>query len=181
MKRFFNQNTMWCESKEPRLRQACNILASEELKNFVCVAVVCLIEANGLLYLKDPFMKPMGFLQKEINSIRKIKKTPASVPHPCVLKVRSRVDIKRCINQACLFVQDFDEGQRAEVVIMIFDERATSSMSDDDRVEYLFFVITSMYKWNEGSPTYNRDKFLKQKQNVGESITEFAVESKYKL
>ena len=95
MKQLFNKQTMWCESKDPRLQQACNILASEELKNFVCVAVVCLIAANGLMYLKDPFMKCIGFFQKKLNSLRKIKKTPARVPRPCVLKVDSRVDIER--------------------------------------------------------------------------------------
>jgi hypothetical protein len=51
-------------------------------------------------------------------------------------------------------------------------------MSDDERVEYLFFVITSMYKKKEGSPTDNKDKFLKRKQQIGESVTEFAAELK---
>ena len=51
-------------------------------------------------------------------------------------------------------------------------------MSDDERVEYLFFVIKSMYKKKEGSPTDNKDTFLKRKQKVGESITEFAAELK---
>ena len=84
---------MWCESKDPRLQAACNALASEELKNFVCVTVVCLIAANGLL-------KCMSFFQKKVTSLRKTKKTPARVPQPCVLKVDSRVDIERWINQA---------------------------------------------------------------------------------
>ena len=118
MKQFFNKQTMWCESKDPRLKQACNILASEELKNFVCVAVVCLIAVNELTYLKDPFMKCMGFFQKKINSLRRIKKTPALVPQACLLKLDSRVDIERWVNQARLFVQDFDEGRIAEVVMM---------------------------------------------------------------
>ena len=123
MKQFFNKITMCCESKDPRIQQACNILASEELKNFVCVAVVCLIAVNGLAYLKDPFMKCMGFYQKKINNMRRSKKTPARVPQPCVLKVESRVDIERWVNQARLFVKDFDEGRRAEVVMMLVDEQ----------------------------------------------------------
>ena len=51
-------------------------------------------------------------------------------------------------------------------------------MSDNERVEYLYFVITSMYKKKEGSPTDNTDKFLKRKKKLGESITEFAAELK---
>ena len=35
-----------------------------------------------------------------------------------------------------------------------------------------------MYKKKEGSPTDNKDKFLRRKQKVGESITEFAAELK---
>ena len=102
MKQFFNKNTLWCESKDPRLQQACNILVSEELKNFVCVAVVCLIAVNGLKNLKDPFMKCMSFCQKKISGLRRNKKTPARVPQPCVLKVDSRFDIERWVKQARL-------------------------------------------------------------------------------
>ena len=51
-------------------------------------------------------------------------------------------------------------------------------MQDDERVEYLFEVIHSMYKKKEGSPTDNKDRFLKRRQKVGESITEFAAELK---
>ena len=51
-------------------------------------------------------------------------------------------------------------------------------MGDDERVEYLFGVITSMNKKKERSPTDYKDKFLKRKQKVGESITEFAAELK---
>ena len=179
---------MWCESKDPRVQQACNILASKEQKNFVCVAVVCLIAVNGLTYLKDPFMKCMSYFQKKIRGLRRNKKTPARVPQPCVLKADSRVDIERWVKQARLFVQDFDEGRRAEVVMMSVDEQQRDRleshcfverpMSDDERVEYLFGVIISMYKKKEGSPTDNKDKFLRRKQKVDESITEFAAELK---
>ena len=123
MKQFFNKNQMWCESKDPRLQAACNALASEELKNFVCVTVVCLIAANGLMLLKDPFLKCINFFQKKVSSLRKTKKSPARVPQPCVLKVDARVDIERWINQARMFVNDFDEGRRAEVVMMLVDEQ----------------------------------------------------------
>ena len=93
MKQFFNNNPMWCESKDPRLQAACNALASEELKNFVCVTVVCLIAANGFMYLKDTFLKCTSFFQKKVNALRRTKKIPARVPQPCVLKVDSRVEI----------------------------------------------------------------------------------------
>ena len=95
MKEFFNKNQKWCESKDPILQAAYNALASQEFKNFVCVTLVCLIAANGLMYLKDPFLKCMSFFQKKINSLRKTKKTPARVPQPCVLNVYSRVDIEQ--------------------------------------------------------------------------------------
>ena len=143
MEQFFNKQTMWCESKDPRLQQACNFLASEELKNFVCVAVVCLIVANGLMYFKDPFMKCMGFFQKKLYNLRKTKKTPACVPQPCVLKVDSRVDNERWVNQARLFVNDFDKGRRAELLMMLVYEQQRDTleshcfvertMSDDER------------------------------------------------
>ena len=68
-----------------------------------------------------------------------------------------------------------DEQQRDRLERHCFIERP---MGDDERVEYLFGVITSMYKKKEGSPTDNKDKFLKRKQKVGESITEFAAELK---
>ena len=129
-----------------------------------------------------------GFLPKKLNSLRRSKKTPARVPQPCVLKVDLRVDIERWVKQSRLFVQDFDEGRGAEVVMMLVDEQQSDRleshcfvekpMSDDERVEYLLGVIISMYKKKVGSPTNNKDKFLKRKQKVGESITEFAAELK---
>ena len=133
-------------------------------------------------------MKCMGFFQKKINNMRRSKKTPARVPQPCVLKVDSRVDTERWVNQSRLFVQDFNEGRRADVVMMLVDEKQRDRlenhcfverpMSDDERVENLFGVIISMYKKKEGSPPDNKDKFLKRKQKVGETITEFAAELK---
>ena len=51
-------------------------------------------------------------------------------------------------------------------------------MQDDERVEYLFKIIHLIYKKKEGSPTDNKDRFLRRKQRVGESITEFAAELK---
>ena len=129
------------------------------MKNFVCVTVVCLIAANGLMYLKDPLLKCMSFFQRKVSSLRKTKKPPARVPQPCVLKVDSRVDIERWINQARMFVNDFDEGRRAEVVMMLVDEQLRDRLEshcfvdkpiqDDERVEYLFEVILSMYKKKE--------------------------------
>ena len=179
---------MWCESKDPRLQAAFNAIASEELKNFVCVTVVCLILANGLIYLKDPLLKCMSFFQKKVTSLKKKKKTPVRVPQPCALKVDSRVDIERWINQARMFFKDFDEGRRAEVVMMLVDEQLRDRLKShcfidkpmhvDERVEYLFKVIQSMYRKKEGSPTDNKDRFLRRKQKVGESITEFAAELK---
>ena len=133
-------------------------------------------------------MKCMGYFQKKISGLRRNKKTPARVPQPCVLKVDTRVDIEIWVNQARLFVQDFDEGRRAEVVMMLVDElqrdRLESHcfverpMGDDERVEYLFGVFISIYKKKEGSPTDNKDKFLKRMLKVGETITEFAAELK---
>ena len=80
---------------------------------------------------------------------------------------------ERWVKQARLFVQDFDEGRRAEVVMMLVDEQQRDRleshcfderpMSDDERVEYLLGVIISMYKKKEGSPTDNKSKFLKRK------------------
>ena len=58
-------------------------------------------------------------------------------------------------------------------------------MHDDERVEYLFKVVHLMYKKKEGSPTLtliltdNKDRFLRRKQRVGESITEFSAELLY--
>ena len=155
---------------------ACYALASEGLKNFVCVTVVCLIASNGLMYLKDPFLKFMSFFQKKVSLLRKTKKPSARVPQPFVLKVDSRLDIERWINQARIFVNDFDEGRRAEVVMMLVNEQLRDRleshcfvdklMQDDERVEYLFKVIQSMYKKKEGSPIDNKDRFLSRKQRV---------------
>ena len=90
-------------------------------------------------------MKCMGYFQKKLSGLKRSKKTPARVPQPCVLKVDSKVDIERWVKQARLFVQDFDEGRRAEVVMMLVDEQQRDRleshcfverpMSDDERVE----------------------------------------------
>ena len=101
-------------------------------------------------------VKCMIFFQSKINSLRRTKKTPARVPQPCVLKVDSRFDIERCTNQSQIFFKDFDEGRRAEVVMILVDEQlrdrlkshcfVNKLMHDDERVEYLFKVINSLYK-----------------------------------
>ena len=81
-----------------------------------------------------------------------------------------------------MFVQDF------EVVMMLVDEQLRDRleshcfvdrpMQDEERVEFLFKAIHSMYKKKDGSPTDNKDRFHKRKQKVGESITEFTTELK---
>ena len=97
-----------------------------------------LIAANGLMYLKDPFLKCMSFFQKKVSALRKRKETPARVSQPCVLKVDSRVDIERWINQARMIVDDFDEGRRAEVVMMLVNEQLR------DRLDSYCFVDKPM-------------------------------------
>ena len=67
-----------------------------------------------------------------------------------------------------MFVNDFDEGRRAEVVMVLVDEQlrdrleshcfVDKPMQDDERVEYLFKVIHPMYKKKEGSPTDNKNR-----------------------
>ena len=54
-------------------------------------------------------------------------------------------------------------------------------MSDKDYVEHLFVFIRSMYRKKEGSPTDNKDKFLKRKQRGDEEIAEYAEDLKDSL
>ena len=140
VRRIAIESSSECEGKDPRLQAACNALASEELKNFVCVTVVCLIAANGQMYLKDPFLKCMSFFQKKVTSLvtslRKTKKTPARVPQPCVLKEDSRVDIERWITQARMFVEDFDEVDRLNLSSItnlgLINERWTEILAEEN-------------------------------------------------
>ena len=191
MKSFFYEKNMWCESKDPRVQNACKLLLSEELKSFVCIIVVCLIAVNMLSLIRDPFNKCINFCKKKFKDWTKPKKSQVRVPQPCVLKVGQKVDIDRWINQARMYIDEFEEGRRAEVIMMLVDEQQRDRleshalfdkpMSDKDYVEHLFVVIRSMYRKKEGSPTDNKDKFLKRKQRSDEEITEYAEDLKDSL
>ena len=79
---------------------------------------------------------------------------------------------ERWVKQARLFVQDFDEGRRAEVVMMLVDEQQRDRleshcfverpMSDDERVEYLLGVIISMYKMKKDLRRITKTNSLKE-------------------
>ena len=56
-----------------------------------------------------------------------------------------------------------DEHQSDRLESHCFVERP---MSDDERVEYLFFVITSMNKKKEGSPRIIRINSLKESKRL---------------
>ena len=83
-----------------------------------------------------------------------------------------------------MYIEEFEEGRRAEVIMMLVDEQQRDileshalfdkPMSDKDYVEHLFVVIRSMYRKKEESPTDNKDKFLKRKQRCNEEIAEYA-------
>ena len=147
---------MWCESKDPRIQTACRLLLSEELKSFVCIIVVCLIATNMLSLIKNPFNRCIDYCKRKFNQWTKAKRPQARVPQPCALKVGQKVDIDRWINQARMYIEEFEEGRRAEVVMMLVDEQQRDRleshalfdqpMSDKDYVERLFIVIRSMYR-----------------------------------
>ena len=148
MKSFFYERGTWCESKDSRIQTACRLLLSEELKSFVCIIVVCLIAINVLSLIKDPFNRCIDVCKKKFNQWTKSRKPQAIVPQPCVLKVGQKIDISRWISQACMYIEEFEEGKRAEVVMMLVDEQQRDRleshalfdqpMSDKDYVERVF-------------------------------------------
>ena len=77
MKSFFYEKNMWCESKDPRVQNACKLLLSEELKSFVCIIVVCLIAVNMLSLIRDPFNKCINFCKKKIQRLDQTQEIPS--------------------------------------------------------------------------------------------------------
>ena len=51
------------------------------------------------------------------------KKDPKQVHKPCVLKVGQKVEINRWINQARMYIEEFEVGRCAEVVMILVDEK----------------------------------------------------------
>ena len=113
------------------------------------------------------------------------------VPQPCVLKVGQKGDIDRWVNQARMYIEEFEEERQAVVIMMLVDQQQMDRleshalfdkpMSEIDYVEQLFVVIRFIYRKKEGSPTDCEDKFLKRKQLSDEDITEYAEDLKDSL
>ena len=119
-------------------------------------------------------------------NIFKKKQPIPKVAQPCVLKVDTKVDIEKWILQARLYIEPFEENKRKDILMMLVDEpqreRLEShslfdrAMHTDEHLEHLFSVIRTMYKKKEGSPTENKEKFLKRTQRQDEPIADFAME-----
>ena len=165
MKSFFYDQRTWCESNDPRIQSMCRLLLSEELKSLACIIIVCLVVINVMSRIREPLDRFVTACRKKCREFTKARRPHARVPQPCVLKVGQKVDIDRWINQARMYIDEFEEGRRAEVIIMLVDEQQRDrleshalfdkTMSDRDYVEHLFVVIRSIYKKKEGSPTDN--------------------------
>ena len=76
-----------------------------------------------LSLIKNPFNRCIDYCKRKFNQWTKAKRPQARVPQPCVLKVGQKVDIDRWINQARMYIEEFEEGRRAEVVMMLIDEQ----------------------------------------------------------
>ena len=44
------------------------------------------------------------------------------VPQPCVLKVDTKADIDKWINQARIYIEPLDEHRRKDILMMLVDE-----------------------------------------------------------
>ena len=78
---------------------------------------------NMISLIRDPFNKCINFCKNKFKDWTKPKKSQVRVPQPCVLKVGQRVDIDRWINQVRMYIEEFEEGRRAEVIMMLLDEQ----------------------------------------------------------
>ena len=85
-----------------------------------------------------------------------------------------------------MYVEPLEEHRRVEMLLMLEyqNERISQEshclvdrpLSSEEHVEYLLKVITSMYKRKEGTPTQNKDRFLKRTQQEGETIEDYAAD-----
>ena len=97
-----------------------------------------------------------------------------------------KVDIDKWLNQARIYVEPLEEHRRVEMLLMLVDQNERTSLqshclddgplSSDELVEYLLKVITSMYKRKKGTPTQNKDRFLRRTQQEGETIADYAAD-----
>ena len=66
-----------------------------------------------------------------------------------------------------------DQNERTSLESHCLVDRPLSS---EEHVEYLLKVITSMYKKKKGTPTQNKDRFLRRIQQEGETIVDYAAD-----
>ena len=178
---------MWCESKNPHVQRGCKILASEEVKQFASIVVIIYIVYRLINASKHPTMRACKWIKKKTIQLVKAKGPVPKVPQPCVLTLdNKKVDIEKWVKQARMYVEPLEENRRVEMLLMLVDQNERTSLeshclvdrplSSDEHVEYLLKVITSMYKRKEGTPTQNKDRFLKRNQQEGETIADYAVD-----
>ena len=74
------------------------------------------------------------------------------VPQPCVLKVDTKVDIEKWLNQARMYIEPLEENHRKDMLMMLVDEpqgERLESLVDraqdtNEHLEHLFNAIRTM-------------------------------------
>ena len=190
---FFDDSTMWCESKNPHVQRACKISASEEVKQVVCIIVLTVVIVKILDWLKYPVRKAFNWIKMKVNNLKRGKRPIPSVPRPCILKVDydAKLDIDKWINQARMYVEPLEENRRAEMLMMLVEETERKSleshcqvdraMNPEEHLEHLLKVIKSMHKKKSSTPTQNMEKFMRRKKNEDERIPDYASDLKETL
>ena len=187
MSQFFSSKLNWCELKNPRIQKVCKVIRSEEEKQFASVVVIIFLIIRILEALRHPVMRAYRWIKKKITQLTRVKRPIPKVPQPCVLKLdKKKVDIDKWVNQARMYVEPLEEHRRVEMLLMLVDQNERTSLeshclvdgrlSSVEHVEYLLKVITSMFKRKEGTPTQNKDRFLRRVQQEGETIADYEAD-----
>ena len=187
MNKLFASSTMWCESKNQYIQKACKIVASEIVKQFASIVVIIFILYRLLEASRHQVMRVCRWIKKKITQLTRVKRPIPKVPQPCVLKLdKKKVDIDKWVNQARMYVEPLEEHRRVEMLLMLVDQNERTSLeshclvdgrlSSVEHVEYLLKVITSMFKRKEGTPTQNKDRFLRRVQQEGETIADYEAD-----
>ena len=104
MREYFYNSKRLCEFKYPHMLQACNLLASEEIKHLACITVIFILIKTIVNLIKPPLKRAFNYVKKRVLSIFKKKQPMPKVPQPCVLKIDPKVDLEKWILQARLYI-----------------------------------------------------------------------------
>ena len=105
------------------------------MKHLTCINVIVIITKTIIGMVRPPFKRTHNYIRKKALNIFKRKRPMQKVPQTCVLKVDTKVDLEKGINQARMYIEPLEEYRRKDKLMMLVDEPQRERLKSHSLVE----------------------------------------------